>query len=143
MKHTVTAARLLLGLAFFVFGLNGFLGFLPNPPHAGPAGALLGAFAASGYLFPFIKGTELIAGALLLAGVAVPFALVILAPVTLHIVAFHLFLEPATLAPGLVLMALQLYVAWSYRSVYAPLFASSARSTRSASAPAARAPAAA
>jgi hypothetical protein len=120
-SRAVTVARLLLGLGFFVFGLNGFLGFMPNPEHTGAAGAYLGGLAAAGYMFPFIKGTELVVGVLLLANRFVPLALTVLAPVTLNILAFHLFLEPATIVVPLVLLALQLYVAYSYRAVYAPM----------------------
>jgi hypothetical protein len=118
---SVTVARLLLGLGFFVFGLNGFLGFLPNPEHTGAAGAYLGGLAAAGYMFPFIKGTELVVGALLLANRFVPLALTVLAPVMLNIVAFHVFLEPATLVVPLLLLALHVYLAYRYRAVYAPI----------------------
>ncbi|HEX2878673.1 MAG TPA: DoxX family protein [Polyangiaceae bacterium] len=118
---SVTVARLLLGLGFFVFGLNGFLGFLPNPEHTGAAGAYLGGLAAAGYMFPFIKGTELVVGVLLLANRFVPLALTVLAPVMLNIVAFHVFLEPATLLVPLLLLALHLYLAYSQRAAYASL----------------------
>jgi hypothetical protein len=122
-----TAARLTLGLIFSVFGLNGFLHFIPQPPHAGAAGAYLGALAATGYMFPLIKGTELIAGLLLLAGRAVPFALTLLAPVVVNIVLFHLFLEPASLAIPVITLALGLYLAWTERAVFAPLFSAGER----------------
>lgn len=128
-SKSVTVARLLLGLGFFVFGLNGFLGFLPNPEHSGAAGAYLGGLAAAGYMFPFIKGTELVVGVLLLANRFVPLALTVLAPVMLNIVAFHLFLEPATLAVPLLLLALQLYLAYGYRAVFAPILTASALRT--------------
>ncbi len=62
-----TVARILLGLPFFVFGLNGFLHFIPQPPMPGPAGAFAGALFASGYLFPLLKGTEVVASLLLLS----------------------------------------------------------------------------
>ncbi len=119
-------ARITLGLIFSVFGLNGFLNFIPQPPHAGGAGLFLGALAASGYMFPLIKGTELVAGLLLLAGRAVPFALTLLAPVIVNIVAFHLFFEPATLPLPLFTLAAGLYLAWQDRAVFAPLFAGAA-----------------
>ena len=90
-------ARILLGLVFFVFGLNGFLHFLPQPPLSGPAGDLMGALAATGYMFPLIKGTEVVVGALLLSGRFVPLALTVLAPVLVHIAAFHLALAPTSL----------------------------------------------
>ena len=111
-------SRIFLGLAFFVFGLNGFLGFMPQPAVPEAAGALLGAFAASGYMFPLIKGTEAVVGLLLLSNRFVPLALTLLAPVTVNIVAFHFFLAPAGLAVPLVLTALHLYLAYAYRESY-------------------------
>jgi uncharacterized membrane protein YphA (DoxX/SURF4 family) len=116
------AARLLLGLIFTVFGLNGFLHFLPQPPAPAAAAAFGGALAATGYMFPLIKGTEVVTGVLLLSGRFVPLALTLLAPVVVNIVAFHLFLAPAGLALPIVVVALGVYLAWTERSVYAPLF---------------------
>jgi len=129
-----TVARLLFGLVFFVFGLNGFLGFMPQPPHEGAAGAFLGGLAGAGYFFPLLKGTEVVAGALLLTKRAVPLALVLIAPVTVNILAFHVFLEPATAGMAVVLTLINVYLAWTVRDAYRPLFASSAakRSTQSA-----------
>ena len=117
-----TAARITLGLIFTVFGLNGFVGFIPQPPHAGAAGELLGALASSGYMFPLVKAVELATGILLLAGRYVPLALTVLAPVVVNIVAFHVFLEPATIAVPLVALALGIYLAWTERRAFAPLF---------------------
>ncbi|MBX3274512.1 MAG: DoxX family protein [Sandaracinaceae bacterium] len=131
LSHLPTASRVLLGLAFLVFGLNGFLGFLPMPPHEGAAGAFLGALAASGYMFPLIKGTEVVVGLLLLSNRFVPLALTILAPVTVNIVLFHAVLEPAGIVLPLVLAALQLHLAWAHRASFAGVL-----SARSAPAPA-------
>ena len=117
----VPAARILLGLAFFVFGLNGFLHFIPQPPISGPPAAFFGALLASGYFFPLLKGTEVLAGLLLLSGRFVPLSLTVLAPILVNIVAFHLFLAPAGLPLPLVLVALEVFLAWSYRSVFAPV----------------------
>lgn len=117
------AARLLLGLIFFVFGLNGFLHFIPMPPPSGEGGAFLMALFATGYMFPLIKGIEVIGGALLLANRAVPFALVILAPIIVNIAAYHVILEPGY---GMVvtLTVLASYLAYVYREQFAPLFGS-------------------
>ena len=120
-NHLPTVARYLLGAGFFVFGLNGFLHFLPMPPIPAAAGGFLGALAATGYMFPLIKGTEVVAGALLLGNRFVPLALAMLAPVLVNIVAFHTFLAPAGLALPLVLLTAELYLAWSYRAAYAPM----------------------
>lgn len=116
-----TVARYLLGLAFFVFGLNGFLHFIPQPAPPAAAMTFLGALIGSGYMFPLIKGTEVIVGALLLANRFVPLALTVLAPVMVNIIAFHLFLEPQALAMPLVLLVAQLYLAYSYRDAFAPM----------------------
>jgi hypothetical protein len=116
-----TVARWLLGAGFFVFGLNGFLHFLPPPPLPAAAGSFLGALVATGYMFPLIKGTEVLAGALLLGNRFVPLALALLAPVLVNIVAFHAALAPAGLALPLVLITAELYLAYAYRAAYAPM----------------------
>jgi uncharacterized membrane protein YphA (DoxX/SURF4 family) len=114
----VTASRILLGLIFVVFGLNGFLHFLPQPPISGPPAAFAGALFASGYFFPLLKGTEVAAGLLLLSGRYVPLALTVLAPVIVNILAFHVFLEPSGLPIPLLILVLEVFLAWGYRSAY-------------------------
>ncbi|SHH19909.1 hypothetical protein SAMN04488109_3130 [Chryseolinea serpens] len=119
----VVSARIVLGLIYFVFGLNFFLHFLPTPPSAGgPADSFAGALFQSGYFFPFLKGLEVVVGILLLAGVFVPLALVVLAPISIHILLFHAFLTD-NVVMAVVILALNLYLAWSYRDYYKPLFA--------------------
>jgi len=114
-------ARLLLGLTFFVFGLNGFLHFLPQPPAPPAAGAFFGALHATGYMLGLIKGTEVLAGALLLAGLFVPLALTLLAPVIVNILAFHLFLAPGNYAILALVLVSEVYLAWTQRAAFAPL----------------------
>src|SRR5262249_52050229 len=83
LRHAPTVARALLGLVFFGFGLDGFLHFVPQPdPSTLPPGsvAFASALIGTGYMFPLIKGTEVLAGALLLANRFVPLALALLAP---------------------------------------------------------------
>jgi uncharacterized membrane protein YphA (DoxX/SURF4 family) len=112
-------ARVVLGLTFLVFGLNGFLHFLPQPPMSGPPANFAGALFATGYMFPLIKGTEVVAGLLLLSNRYVPLALAILAPVVVNIVAFHAFLAPAGMVLPIVVLGLELYLARSYRGAFA------------------------
>jgi hypothetical protein len=76
---------------------------------------------ASGYLYAFIKGTEIAVGLSFLSGRFVPLALVVLAPVLLNIVAFHVFLAPGTLPLVMPLVAAALYLAWVRREAFAPL----------------------
>ena len=116
-----TAARLLLGLIFAVFGLNGFLHFIPTPPPSGPAGAFGMAMFATGYLFQLVKGTEVVVAALLLSNRFVPLALALLAPVVVNIVAFHAFLAPSGLPLPLVILVLEVYLARSYRDAYSSM----------------------
>jgi uncharacterized membrane protein YphA (DoxX/SURF4 family) len=120
-KHLPTAARLFLGLVFTVFGLNFFLHFLPMPSAPPQAAAFAGALFASGYLFPLLKATEVVAGLLLLGGLFVPLALAVLAPIVINIIGFHLFLEPSGLPIPLAVLAAELYLAWSYRGAFAPM----------------------
>lgn len=116
-----TAARLLLGLTFFVLGLNFFFNFLPQPPLPDAAGALIGAFVASGYMMTLVKVVEVSVGVMLLSNRFVPLALVLLAPIMVNIVAFHAFLAPSGLGLPLFLLATHLYLAWAYRATYAPM----------------------
>ena len=120
-KHLPTAARLFLGLVFTVFGLNFFLHFLPMPPSPPRAASFAGALFASGYLFPLLKTTEVVAGLLLLSNRFVTLSLAVLAPIVINIVGFHLFLAPSGMVLPLALLAAELYLAWTYRAAFAPM----------------------
>lgn len=106
-------ARIALGLIFFVFGLNGFFQFIPMP-EAMPEKlmAFTSGLAASGYFFPFLKGTEVVCGALLLVGAFVPLALVVLAPIILNIFLVHAFLDPSGLPIAIVIGILEIYLSF-------------------------------
>jgi putative oxidoreductase len=122
-RHATTAARLLLGFIFSVFGLNFFLHFLPTPPMPpGPALDFAGALMASGYVMAVVKVTEVVAGIALLTNRFVPLALTVLAPVVVGIVGFHASLAPATGGPAYFVLLLELALAYAYRDAYAPLF---------------------
>jgi putative oxidoreductase len=117
------SARVLLGLIYFVFGLNFFFHFLPTPPSSGGvADAFTGGLFQSGYFFPMLKGIEVVLGALLLIGLFVPLALVILMPISINILLFHAFLTPGNTLMGIVIVLIHVYLAWAYRDYYKPLF---------------------
>ena len=126
-----TVVRILFGLVFFVFGLNGFLSFMPQPPQPEEAGKFLGALAATGYMFPMIKGVEVLAGAMLLANRFVPLALILLAPIVVNIVAFHAVLAPAGMIMPIVLVVMGVYLAWSYRGAFRGVLAARTAPTTS------------
>ena len=121
MRHIPLIARVLLGLIFFVFGLNGFFHFIPQPPPPPAAGAFAGALLATGYFFPLLKTVETLSGALLLVGRYVPLALAALAPIVVNILAFHAFLYPGGIGVPLLVIVLEVFLAWSYRSSFKPM----------------------
>jgi uncharacterized membrane protein YphA (DoxX/SURF4 family) len=114
-------ARILMGLVFFVFGLNGFLHFLPQPPMPEGPRAFFGALVKTGYMIPLIAGTQTLVGALLLLNRFVPLALALIAPVIVNIVAFHIWLAPSGMGMAILVLALELYLAWSYRGAFLPM----------------------
>jgi uncharacterized membrane protein YphA (DoxX/SURF4 family) len=121
MKTLNLIARILLGLIFVVFGLNGFLHFLPQPPMPDAAKSFFGGLAATGYMLPLLFAAQVLGGGLILLGM-VPLGLLILAPVIVNIIAFHVFLAPDGLPLALVVAGLELFLAWAHREAYAPLF---------------------
>jgi hypothetical protein len=83
-------ARYLLGIAMLVFGANKFYPFMPNPELPEAAGVFMGALINSGYIFPILGIVYILAGLCLVENKAVPFTLVLLVPVSVNIVTFHL-----------------------------------------------------
>lgn len=122
MKTLVLISRLLLGLLFLVFGLNGFLHFIPAPMPTGIAGQYVGALFVSHYL-NVVFALEIVAGALLLANRFVRAALTILAPILVNIALFHACMAPAGFAPAVIAIALWSVVFARERAAFAPLLA--------------------
>ena len=125
LRHLPTIARILMGLMFFVFGLNGFLQFIPQPKDPMPEGAVAfaGALMNTGYMMPLVSGTQLLVGVLLLLNRFVPLALALIAPIIVGIVTFHIFLAPSGLAIAVVVLVLELYLAWAYRGAFRSMLA--------------------
>ncbi len=121
MKTAIYIARLLLGLIFLVFGLNGFLHFIPLPPPSGVAGQFMGALFVS-HLLAVVFALQIAGGALLLANRFVPLALALLAPVIVNIVLFHALMEPSGLPLAVVVTALWACVFFAVRHAFAGVF---------------------
>lgn len=120
MKIATLIARILLGLLFLVFGLNGFLHFIPMQPPTGLAGQYMGALFLSHYLV-VVFVLEAVGGLLLLINRYVPLALVLLGPVIVNIVLFHACLAPAGLPIALFAVVLWLVVFAGVRGAFAGL----------------------
>jgi uncharacterized membrane protein YphA (DoxX/SURF4 family) len=121
MKIVNTIIRIVLGLLLLVFGLNKFIGFLPNFDFGDNVGAanLFSAFIDSGYMLPLIGGVETIVGLLLVIKKAVPAALLAMLPISVGIILFHGVLDPANIAPGALVAILNVYLIaknWSHYS---------------------------
>ncbi len=113
MKNLPLIARIILGLIFFVFGLNGFLHFIPMPETM-PERMMtfMNGLIATNYFLPLLSGTQVVCGALLLAGAFVPLALVVLAPVILNIFLVHVFISTEGLILAIILGLLEVYLAF-------------------------------
>lgn len=121
-QHVVTGSRIILGLIFFVFGLNGFFRFLPLEPP--PQEAV--AFPAR-YFFPLVKVVETACGALFLVNRYVPLATIVITPVVVNIFFFHLFLDMTNMPMAVVLVVLNLILGLAYRESFAGLLAANAK----------------
>jgi len=121
MKILTNISRFLLGLIFLVFGLNGFLHFIPMPPPSGVAGQFLGSMFVTKYLV-FVFAIQLIGGVLLLINRYVPIALTILGPIIVNILLFHSLMNPAGLGLAVFVTILWGIVFASVRSAFAGIF---------------------
>jgi len=120
MRILTAAARYLLGLIFLVFGLNGFLHFIPMPPPSGLALQFFIALAGSHYLW-VIMAAQVVGGVLLLTNRFVPLALAVLGPVIVNILSFHIFLEHQGMPLAVLVTLLWFVVAYRVRSTLTPL----------------------
>src|SRR4029077_4077026 len=114
-------SRFLLGFIFLVFGLNGFLHFIPMPPPSGIAGQFVGAMFVSKHLL-VVSALQVISGALLLVNRYVPIALTILGPIIVNILLFHVLMNPAGIGLAVFVTIFWGVVFVSVRSAFAGIF---------------------
>lgn len=117
-------ARVLLGLVFFASAITYYFNLVPQPKDL-PEKMLtfMAGMVATGYMLPTVKALELICGGLLLVNRFVPLALTLLAPIIVNIFALNAFLAPTGLPIAIVIGALEVYLAWAYRSAFRPMLA--------------------
>ena len=129
MKIVILIARLLLGLVFFVLGLNGFLNFLSmGPMPTGLAGQFIGALFVSHYLW-VVAGLQVVGGLLLLVNRFVPLALVLLGPVIVNILLYHLFLNLAGIPLAIVVTILWFIVFYGHLQYFSGIFVQRSQDT--------------
>jgi putative oxidoreductase len=121
MKALIITSRILLGLIFTVFGLNGFLHFIPMPPPSGAAAQFAGAMYVSHYFFVVLV-LEVVAGVLLLVNRFALVALVILGPILVNIALFHITMAPHGYAAAVIAIATWSVLFYRERAAFAGLF---------------------
>ena len=121
MRTLSAIARYLAGVIFLVFGLNGFLNFIPLPTPGGIAGQFMGALYVSHYVW-VIFAFQVVAGVLLLVNRYVPLAVAVLAPVIVNILSFHALMAPGGLPLALVVAVLWVLIFADVRPAFAGLF---------------------
>ncbi len=126
MKIATIAARVILGLPFFIFGINYFFPFAPHPELHGAAVDYMTGLTKAGYFWPILRSLEILIGAALISGYFVPLALGILAPINLQILLFHLALEPQNVPMAIILALLQAFLIYRYWGYYKQIFVAKA-----------------
>jgi putative oxidoreductase len=122
MKIASIIARYLLGLIFTVFGLNGFLNFIHEPPPTNPLAIQFFVAVSASHFAAFFFAMQVFGGLLLLSGYFIPLALTVLAAEIYNILAFHVTLAPASIAPALVACVLWVLVFLQYRESFNSIF---------------------
>ena len=112
-----TIVRILLGVMLLASGLNKFFGFLPNP-----VGDFIASFGNVNYIFPIVGVLEIIIAAMLLLKKWVPFALIVLVPISINILLFHVFLDIKSILPALLVAIFNGILLYKHWRAYKPLF---------------------
>lgn len=135
MKVVAIICQVLLGLMFIVFGLNGFLHFIPSgpmPPATSIPGMFMTSMTDSGWM-KIVSGLQVLGGLLVIVGVTAPIGLVILGPIIFNALLFHLLMVAGKgIAPALVAALLELVLLYAYRAYFTPLFTAHAKPTAAA-----------
>ena len=110
-----------LALLLLIIGINKFVSFMASPEMPEEAGAFMQALGETGYMIPMVGVTEIVVGILLLLRLWSALALVLLAPLSVNLILFHLVLAPESIAMALAVAALNLYLLFVYRDRYTPM----------------------
>jgi len=125
MNSTFTKILLfILALILIFFGLNKFIqfDFIPSPQIPDEASEFIKSLSATGYVLPFMGIIEIFIGVLLLLRKWTPFALLVLVPVSLNVLLFHIFLNISGILPSLLTVIINSILIYKYWKAYKPLF---------------------
>ena len=123
MKIAMIIIRTLMGL-FLLFASVSYFFELVKPPAVMPEATITyNKGLAVAHILPIVKGIELICGLLLVIGRFATLATLVIFPITVNIILFHAYADPANIGGGIILLVFNLFMAYYYRKNYAPLFA--------------------
>ncbi len=122
MNKATTIISAILGIMLITFGLNNFLQFMPMGELAQPAGEFMGALLKTGYIMTIVAVVEIITGALILFNKYRALALVILFPILLNALLFHLFLDIGNILFALMAIAMNIFLMYANKEKYSALF---------------------
>jgi putative oxidoreductase len=123
MKIAAIIVRTLMGLLFLFSAIVGLFKLMPQPELKGSVKDFMAGMAATGYMLPLISVTQLVCSIAFISGRFVPLAAVMIFPITLNILLFHVCLDPKGLPVAIALMLANLFLAYYYRKNYAALLA--------------------
>lgn len=113
--------RITLGIILLIFGLNKFLTFIPVPELPADAASFIRSLERTRYILPFIGMVEITIGLLLLAKKWVALSLVVLMPISINILFFHLFLNMTGILAAIIVLSLNIILLYKYWDLYRPL----------------------
>ncbi|APD07263.1 hypothetical protein UJ101_01752 [Flavobacteriaceae bacterium UJ101] len=122
MKKATTIISILLGIILIVFGLNKFLNFMPPMELATSGMEFMGALIKTGYMMTIVALVEIITGILIVINKYRALALVILFPVLLNALLFHVFLDPVNALPAVFAVAMNIFLMYTSKDRYQELF---------------------
>jgi putative oxidoreductase len=124
MKYAIIIVRTLVGLMFLFASVTYFLNVIPQPEMTGRPKEFTEGLAASGYIMPLVKALELLCGLAFVSGRFTALAVVVIVPIAVNILLVHAILLPEGLVIAIPLFLGILFLAYSEREKYAPLFTS-------------------
>lgn len=122
-KYVIAGSRYLLGLMALIFGLNKFIGFMKSPEMNVEMAAFMKGLMTAGYIFPTIGIVLIASGIMLIIGRIVPFALILLFPISLNIFLTYWMFDPAGIGMGMVLLAMNAFLIYTKKRAYMPMLA--------------------
>jgi uncharacterized membrane protein YphA (DoxX/SURF4 family) len=121
-SNFTTILRIILALGLLVFGLNKFVGFIPQPELSAEASDFMNSLLDTGYVLYFLGILEILIGLLLLLKRWVPFALLVLVPISVNILLFHIFLDIPQIIQAVIIAGLNAVLIMKYWKAFRPLF---------------------